>query len=334
MSSTTVGLNVEWDFRTENLEACRAKVAGILKPFSLIGRPKTYYDARLTSRRLYHADMVVIDYGEEVRVDADVMKDFHLIQVPLRGAYCMSSKGHTSIVRRGEAHLIHDAMPLSMACSADLSLLVFKFDKHSFPSLCVEEARRRAPDHQRFGYILPFDGSKGRSLQRTIEFVAGETLDDGLTSRQPEARLHAEELLMAAISGALHDSSRPGAIKPAGDAMPYVRRAEDFIERHINDDLTLDDIITASRVSARTLFYGFQKTHGVGPWAWTRMRRLQGAHAALMSATARDTRITDIALEWGFGHLGRFSAGYRLQFGESPSDTLARSLRRFAAADR
>jgi AraC-like DNA-binding protein len=325
MSSTNVSLKIEWDFRTENLDDYRAKVADILKPFSLVGRPRGYYDARLANRSLLRSDMVVIDYGEEVRIDADIMQDFHILQVPLRGAYCVNSNGHTSIVRRGEAHLIHDAMPLSMACSADLSLLVFKFDKHIFPAFSAEEVRRRTPEHKRFGYLLPFAGPSGQSLQRTIQFVASETLDGGIIRHRPEARQYAEDLLMSAILGALQDPTRSNEAKLIVGAIPYVRRAESFIERHINDDLTLEDIVAASRVSARTLFYGFRKTHGVGPWAWARMRRLEGAYAALMSASGRDTRVTDIALDWGFTHLGRFSAAYRLQFGETPSETLARA---------
>lgn len=32
--------------------------------------------------------------------------------------------------------------------------------------------------------------------------------------------------------------------------------------------------------------------------------------------------VTDIALKWGFAHLGRFAIEYKRAFGESPSATL------------
>ena len=34
--------------------------------------------------------------------------------------------------------------------------------------------------------------------------------------------------------------------------------------------------------------------------------------------------VTEIAMSWGFSHMGRFSVEYRKRFGEPPSDTLRR----------
>ena len=34
--------------------------------------------------------------------------------------------------------------------------------------------------------------------------------------------------------------------------------------------------------------------------------------------------VTDIALQWGFGHLGKFSVAYKQRFGESPSTIFRR----------
>ncbi|MFP5456117.1 MAG: helix-turn-helix domain-containing protein, partial [Alphaproteobacteria bacterium] len=36
------------------------------------------------------------------------------------------------------------------------------------------------------------------------------------------------------------------------------------------------------------------------------------------------TTVSELALEWGFTHLGRFSAEYRRRFQELPSETLRR----------
>jgi AraC-like DNA-binding protein len=53
-----------------------------------------------------------------------------------------------------------------------------------------------------------------------------------------------------------------------------------------------------------------------------RQRKLEKVHAVLQLATARS--VTEVALDHGFLHLGRFSEAYRKRFGELPSQTWRR----------
>jgi AraC family transcriptional regulator, ethanolamine operon transcriptional activator len=84
------------------------------------------------------------------------------------------------------------------------------------------------------------------------------------------------------------------------------------------------DIVAASGVSARTLYYGFRRRHGVAPIAWLEQRRLERVRAEPAAADPGTTSATDVALRWRFWHLGRFARAYELRFGESPSRTLKR----------
>lgn len=49
--------------------------------------------------------------------------------------------------------------------------------------------------------------------------------------------------------------------------------------------------------------------------------RLDRCRWQLMSVEKQEDSITDIAMRWGFNHLGRFSAMYKKRFGESPRQT-------------
>ncbi|MNT90626.1 transcriptional regulator EutR [compost metagenome] len=53
--------------------------------------------------------------------------------------------------------------------------------------------------------------------------------------------------------------------------------------------------------------------------ALLRNRRLDAVRARLLEQPGHC--VTDTALEFGFGHLGRFSSYYRERFGELPSQT-------------
>jgi AraC-like DNA-binding protein len=61
---------------------------------------------------------------------------------------------------------------------------------------------------------------------------------------------------------------------------------------------------------------------GQSPLEWVAARRLAAARARLLKGAA-GVEISRVALDCGFTHLGRFSAAYRLAYGELPSATLA-----------
>jgi len=77
-------------------------------------------------------------------------------------------------------------------------------------------------------------------------------------------------------------------------------------------------------VSERTLHAAFRENLGTTPKAYLKMLRLNSAHHDLLRGGAR-TRVTDVALDWGFVHFGWFSQDYRRLFGETPSQTLHRA---------
>jgi transcriptional regulator GlxA family with amidase domain len=56
-----------------------------------------------------------------------------------------------------------------------------------------------------------------------------------------------------------------------------------------------------------------------------RRTRLERVRLDLLTAGPGDS-VTDIAMRWGFFHLGRFSSIYASHFGELPSATRRRSL--------
>jgi len=50
--------------------------------------------------------------------------------------------------------------------------------------------------------------------------------------------------------------------------------------------------------------------------------RLNGARRDLVTARGSPKKVSDVAMDWGFFHWGRFALRYRTLFGETPSQTL------------
>jgi AraC-like DNA-binding protein len=87
-----------------------------------------------------------------------------------------------------------------------------------------------------------------------------------------------------------------------------------------------DDLARALGVSVRTLQIATHAVHGVSLHHYLRLKRLWATRMQLMTASA-GASVKAAALGNGFWHLGDFSRGYRLTFGETPSETLARGRR-------
>ena len=111
----------------------------------------------------------------------------------------------------------------------------------------------------------------------------------------------------------LHDTDR--CLAPR-----HVKKVEEYIEGHADESLTPAQLAEYAGVSVRTLYSGFHDFRHQGPMEYLRTVRLQKVKAAL-EEPGESRSVTEIALSWGFSHIGRFSQEYRKAFGERPSET-------------
>jgi len=111
------------------------------------------------------------------------------------------------------------------------------------------------------------------------------------------------------------------ACEPSNRAR-LVRRAEDYIQAHLGDPLSMFELCREFGVSERTLRYAFQEVRGLSPMAYFKASRLNAVRQELKTAAAGTATVHKIAQRWGFLHTGEFSADYRRLFGELPSQTL------------
>jgi AraC-like DNA-binding protein len=107
----------------------------------------------------------------------------------------------------------------------------------------------------------------------------------------------------------------------------YLLRARQFIQDNARENLTLEDIERAAGVSRYKLFDGFGQHFGQAPMAYLKKYRLEAVRRDML-VDRSERNISSIAMGWGFTHLGRFSSDYKKLFGEAPSETLKRVVRR------
>jgi AraC-like DNA-binding protein len=132
--------------------------------------------------------------------------------------------------------------------------------------------------------------------------------------------------LLAPFAARLFSESRAAPAESTGKTVRCraVMRACTFIDEHLREPITLDDLCKSAGVRARTLEYGFREFYDVGPMAYLRSVRLGRVRRDLLKARRPRACVASTARRWSFTHMSQFSRDYRLLFGESPSSTLAR----------
>ncbi len=146
-------------------------------------------------------------------------------------------------------------------------------------------------------------------------------IETGLTSLEDYI---AATLLLVQPSNYSQALQSPGRT-PASRTL---RRAVEFIDGHLAEEITISALASAAGCSVRTLQGSFASELGTSAVAFIRDQRLQRVHDELRDSSEIAhylVSVNEIARSWGFSHMGRFAAAYRSRFGENPSDTLARS---------
>ncbi len=118
--------------------------------------------------------------------------------------------------------------------------------------------------------------------------------------------------------------ARDTSSRGAEGALPRdVARALEWSRGHLHEPLDLRALARIAGVPPRTLEAHFARFLGQTPLGWLRQARLAHARRALLGSRGRAS-VSQVALDSGFGQLGRFAAQYCRRFGELPSETLRR----------
>lgn len=103
-------------------------------------------------------------------------------------------------------------------------------------------------------------------------------------------------------------------------------RTLDYLEANPGSPITVHQLAKIAGAGVRTLEYVFRDYFGVTPKTYLMARRLAGARHDLLRFDTTSNLVHDVAIRWGFWHLGRFSTYYKNFYGELPSETLKRQF--------
>jgi AraC-like DNA-binding protein len=175
----------------------------------------------------------------------------------------------------------------------------------------------------RFSSFTPVNAAAGRRWQDTVRYVKDIVLTDD-TLATPLVLGIVGRLLAAVTLSAFPNTATAGPTPHDRNDYqpPLLRRAIEFIEANVNEDIGLGDIAEAVCLTPRAVQYMFRRHLDMTPLQYLRRTRLHYAHAELLGADRECDTVTAISARWGFANTGRFAVFYRQVYGQSPHVTL------------
>ncbi len=308
-------------FQSTDLDEARERVAAVFCPHRL-DTTGGGFDARhhhLPGQRL---SLNYIEYGARTRIVPGELEHFYLVQIPLSGGAAIRNGSDAYDSDPGHAAVLNPHLPTAMDWSAGTRQVLVQISRSAMQDHLAAALGGPADRPLTFHGPMDLASGAGAALRRLVLWLVAETdagappFGAGLMARQIE-----NAVLSGVIEAAEHDHRAQIGRARAAPRPRHLRLAEGFIDSHLDQQITLEDVAAAAGISPRALQLTFRQHRGTTPLGYWRDVRLDRAHADL-EAGAPGTSVTGVALKWGFGHFGRFSQVYRERFGVSPRDSL------------
>lgn len=218
----------------------------------------------------------------------------------------------------GEASVVAPDRLHELEISADAQLLNLLVSDADMRQACADLAGGERMADFRFVDAVPSGHGAGMALRRAARALA-ELPSYGAGVERLERSL--KECVLFELLVAWPNSWSTSLAD--GEALPLsARRARDYMHAHLAGQPTLSDLARVAGVGVRALTRSFERHVGVSPMRYMNRLRLDRVHLELQRAEARS--VTEVAMRWGFGHMGNFAAAYRERFGVHPSFTFKR----------
>lgn len=276
------------------------------------------------------ATLYQVASSADVRITTGPVGDFFLFYIPLEGRVRIKRASGEIEILPGQIGIVNPSDRYSLGKLDNCTQITLKFRRSEMESQAVEMIGRPLSARILFDSAKPVSFETCPMLLRLVDMLHANLFGFDAALGDPLYSGPAEALLARVILSGLPNSQclpvPGGANGTSSNPAPYyVVRAERAIAADPQGKLTISELVEASGVSARSLFAGFREFRGISPMRHLKQVRLDHVREELVRIARNEARrrtVMAVAGDWGFNHMGSFSAAYRERFGERPSETL------------
>jgi AraC family transcriptional regulator len=168
------------------------------------------------------------------------------------------------------------------------------------------------------GDARPLDALAFQKLNDPMVYQIAHSIAAEMGPQGEHGKMYAESLVIALLGHVLRGRSTvtTHAISEAGLSPQKLRLCERYIDGHLPDDLTVEDVAKAVAMSPFHFTRAFKAATGKTPHRYVLERRISAAQA-MVANTSRP--LNEIAFEVGFCSPSHFSAVFQSFTGLTPS---------------
>jgi AraC-like DNA-binding protein len=312
---------------TTDFERARHEIAKLFRDHRavLLGS-EGVLNVRVHSSPLRRTQLSYVSYGQETLLVIPPNESFFALQFPLSGTHRFKYGNETVDLSSSQASVASATRPLQLHFGENFSQLILKVGRASLEAHLEALTGVGVRRPIEFATRMEMNHGSGATLFRLIRFMANELNGSDSLIQAPLALTNLEDTVLTVMLIGLPHNYWARFQDDSPEAAPrQVRLVEKYIEAHAQDPLTVGDLAEVAGASARSLYRAFRRHRGYSPMAFLKSVRLDRARKMLMNA-GDDATVTQVALDLGYHHFGRFSVEYRRRFGERPSQTLRKRL--------
>lgn len=309
-----------------DLAGAQAWMNGICGPHRLEVSAPRHIHFKHMGRMLNTSTLGYVEYGTEVTVGIDDGNlSSYSLSLPLEGEQEHNRSGANVHSDRDNGVIVSPYLDQELKMSAECRKLQVAIPRQAMRRTLESMLHRSAEEPLRFETRMDAVNGASGAWWRMVRHFLMEMQFTGALFGQSSLSSDLETLLIKGLILAQPNNYTAELSRSCQVKLPhYIVLAQQFLHAHARDEIHLDDIEAAAGISRFKLFEGFKKHLGLAPMAYLKKYRLTAVRQEILQdRSARN--ISEIAMSWGFTHLGRFSTEYRKLFDETPSMTSQRN---------
>jgi AraC-like DNA-binding protein len=287
----------------------------------------TAFSLRQRAARMGPITLCEFVTGSDVSMDSGDHCSGYRINVVQAGYLESSHRGSKMRAGPGTLAVYQPEGHAAAKWAAGSRMLAVKIDRWAVEDVLSAALRRQVTSLPDLTPAMPTEGVPTQSWVEMLLLLKEQLFrPDGLLN-QPMVGVPFVDSLVRGFLVAASSAYRSCLAEDAGQAPPHaIRAAIAILEEEAHLPTTVTSLAARTHVSVRALQQGFRDYLGMSPMTYLREVRLRRAHQMLQDCDPSAVTVASVAYQWGFSNLGRFSAAHTHRYGESPSETLRRSV--------